>query len=140
MTAWEECLTTLARRLDLPGVRAWLVGGAVRHPPPGAPPPDPPPPTPPPTPPPPPSPPPSPAARSVMSRAPCRRRPPTPPRVVFGALVVDASFCAPGDLPAALARRDFTINALAVPLADAARPGALERRSIHDPIGGLADL
>jgi putative nucleotidyltransferase with HDIG domain len=58
-------------------------------------------------------------------------------RVVVGGLTLDvADFRAP-TLAGDLAARDFTVNALAVPLAALAARG---RASIVDPTGGLADL
>src|SRR6266850_4779316 len=43
------------------------------------------------------------------------RRPPSTHRLVLSGVVVDISFCAPGGLNTALARRDFTINSMAIP-------------------------
>src|SRR5882724_10808577 len=45
------------------------------------------------------------------------RRPPATHRVVVEGVVVDTSFCRPGALVGALERRDFTLNAMALPLA-----------------------
>lgn len=59
-------------------------------------------------------------------------------RVAIGDRVVDLVTCG-GDLEAELRRRDLTINAMALPLALAAR-GCWETEELVDPTGGLADL
>jgi len=86
------------------------------------------------------------------------RRPPATHRVRIGEVQVDLSFCAPGGLAEALRRRDFTINAMAIPLSDLAGPIAAAEpdpdsgqrpahgdaqafaRHMIDPSGGVADL
>jgi tRNA nucleotidyltransferase/poly(A) polymerase len=78
------------------------------------------------------------------------RKPPPTRRVVVEGIVVDLQFMEPGGAAAALARRDFTLNALAVPLAAAAGLMAgsppsdavsrvLRERAV-DPLGGITDL
>ncbi|MDD5627854.1 MAG: HD domain-containing protein, partial [Elusimicrobia bacterium] len=56
-----------------------------------------------------------------------------------GALHIDVSELQGEDIAADLARRDFTVNALALPLAPDL-PAALPESAILDPRGGLADL
>ncbi len=60
-------------------------------------------------------------------------------RVVWrhGGAVLDVARQVGGSLAADLAQRDLTVNALAVPLAQAASPTA---EAVIDPTGGLADL
>ncbi|MFQ5700301.1 MAG: HD domain-containing protein [Acidobacteriota bacterium] len=50
--------------------------------------------------------------------------------------LIDISACGPGQLGGEMARRDFTINAMAVPL----RPGGLSWDQPIDPVGGMTDL
>lgn len=73
------------------------------------------------------------------------RREPATYRVVASGVIVDASFCEPGGLAAALERRDFTINAMALPLpVEAGSRDALgaraARHAVIDPLSGAADL
>lgn len=56
-------------------------------------------------------------------------------RLVLGGWTIDLARCAGADLIADLDRRDYTINAMALPLA-----GLPENGSLLDPHGGLADL
>jgi len=58
-------------------------------------------------------------------------------RVIANGLTLDVTDFRASTLEADLAARDFTVNALAVPLAALARRG---RAPIVDPTGGLADL
>lgn len=68
------------------------------------------------------------------------RREPVTYRVAMGDWLIDVSSCRPGGLDEALARRDFTINALAFPLTRK-EPGVPRTfESPLDPLGGLADL
>jgi tRNA nucleotidyltransferase (CCA-adding enzyme) len=63
-------------------------------------------------------------------------------RLVLKGWTIDLARCAGGDLAADLARRDFTVNAIALPLEGALPPGrgsAADLRLI-DPCGGLPDL
>jgi tRNA nucleotidyltransferase (CCA-adding enzyme) len=63
-------------------------------------------------------------------------------RLVLQGWTIDLARCAGGDLAADLARRDFTVNAIALPLEGAPPPGrgsAADLRLI-DPCGGLPDL
>ncbi|PSB39093.1 poly-A polymerase [Aphanothece cf. minutissima CCALA 015] len=63
-------------------------------------------------------------------------------RVVLQGWTIDLARCAGGDLAADLTRRDFTANAIALPLEGALPPGrgsAADLRLI-DPCGGLPDL
>lgn len=62
-----------------------------------------------------------------------------------GPVTLDLARLARGDLAGDLAARDFTVNALALPLAAdlpqlLARGGAALASRVHDPAGGLADL
>ncbi|MBI3447573.1 MAG: HD domain-containing protein [Acidobacteria bacterium] len=141
MAPWEETLIALARRIDRAGVRVHLVGGAVRDLALGR----------------------TPrdldlvvecaprdeegclkalAARASMTPVVFDRRPPATYRIVVDDLVVDTAFCLPGEIRAALARRDFTINAMALPASAAAVDAAspIPPASIVDPFAGLADL
>jgi poly(A) polymerase len=99
------------------------------------------------------------AALSGMEPVVFDRKEPATFRVVVHGVIVDTSFFAPERIQDALARRDFTINAMAAPLhrvaellggaGDAARADeapalsldvAELRRTVVDPLGGLADL
>jgi len=78
------------------------------------------------------------------------RRPPVTYRFVSEGAAIDASFCEAGGLTEELERRDFTINAMAVPLGAASRAvedaGGTARarqglaQQVIDPLGGLPDL
>ncbi len=57
-------------------------------------------------------------------------------RIAMGDWLIDVTSCPPGGLPEAMARRDFTINALASPLAASDPAGAAP----VDVTGGIADL
>jgi tRNA nucleotidyltransferase (CCA-adding enzyme) len=56
-------------------------------------------------------------------------------RLVLRGWTIDLARCAGGSLEADLRRRDYTVNAIALPLAPAEEPAQLA-----DPLGGLADL
>ncbi|WP_371734112.1 CCA tRNA nucleotidyltransferase [Synechococcus sp. CCY 9618] len=63
-------------------------------------------------------------------------------RLVLAGWTIDLARCAGGDLATDLARRDFTANAIALPLPAAVRAdgdGAADLRLI-DPCGGMGDL
>jgi len=91
------------------------------------------------------------AALSGMEPVLFDRRPPFTHRVVVEGVIVDLSFCRPGGLREALERRDFTFNAIALPLASLldelagggfssteARAGI--EKHLVDPFGGLDSL
>jgi poly(A) polymerase len=76
------------------------------------------------------------------------RRPPATYRVVLDGVIVDALFCPPDEVAIHLRRRDFTINAMAAPLAQVhaitessapGRAGSL-KGILVDPLEGLKDL
>jgi putative nucleotidyltransferase with HDIG domain len=74
------------------------------------------------------------------------RREPITYRVAMDDWLIDVSACRPGGLVEALARRDFTINALAAPLRRARtaaagdEAGGSQLGETIDPLGGAADL
>jgi len=62
-------------------------------------------------------------------------------RVAMGDWLIDVSSCKPGGLREAMARRDFTINALAAPLqSEAGDRGHTSLDRPIDPLGGMEDL
>jgi len=85
-----------------------------------------------------------------MDPVPFDRRAPVTYRLIAGGIILDVSFCPPGGIGEALERRDFTINAMAVPLPWGGSSGngggeiLLDARTVRarlvDPLGGLADL
>ena len=79
------------------------------------------------------------------------RRPPATYRVVLNGVIVDTSVCPPDGVAVAMNRRDFSVNAMALPLGPAL-PHALKmetapresmqalRALLVDPSGGMEDL
>lgn len=79
------------------------------------------------------------------------RRPPATYRVLLDGLMVDTSFCPPDGVAVAMGRRDFRVNAMALPLRaalaaarrmDRAHGDAVKalKPLLVDPSGGLQDL